>query len=213
MSGNLPQGFDQYVESIQDQTRLSPTRAKVLVLMKLHNEKDEIADLLGIATKTVQNHIQDLRKELTAAEELIDIAGPTHYANNSLFKEFGGSMWMFRSGCRYEKNSDTRVEKKIYGSPHGACLFVERTITEAQGSITEERTRTEFYDGNDIPPHLYHNNSYSSYEIAVLHTELLANAGIDPKYSPEELVRDSVSVSGEPTDIVTERNGWLTLVE
>lgn len=214
---DVPSDFKDQAESLAERTGLSPTRSKVLVLIKLHKEKDEIADLLDITPRTVQNHIQDLRNEIETANELIDIAGRTHYEDSSLFKEFGGSLWMFRSGLEYEKNDDTTIEKKLYGSYHGACLLIEREITERQGSITEERKRTEFYDGNDIPPYLFRRGQFQSYEVAALHTAFVANAGIDPKYSPSELLSNEQKESEQETsfedvqDLVNSTDdGWIT---
>lgn len=218
MSRNeLPIDFEERAQNIAERTGLSPTRSKVLTLIKLHKEKDEIADLLDITPRTVQNHIQDLRNEIETATELIDISGQTHYDDTSLFKEFGGSLWMFRSGLRYEKNSDTTIEKKLYGSYHGACLLVERETTENQGSITEERKRTEFYDGNDIPPYLFRQGQFQSYDIAVLHTAFVANAGIDPKYAPSEIVSENVQQSQDKNEFESAQelvestdDGWIT---
>lgn len=213
-----PADFEERANEIAERTGLSPARSKVLVLIKLHKEIDEIADFLEISSRTVQNHIQDIRAEISNAEELTDIAGTAHYDDETLYKEFGGSLWMFRSGMQYEKNADTTIEKKLYGSYHGACLLVERTITQDQGSVTEERKRTEFYDGNDIPPYLFGGGQYESYEIATLHTAFVANAGIDPKYAPSELVanKDDISYTedefAEVQEIVDETDdGWVSL--
>lgn len=214
---NLPHNFEKIVERLQERTSLPPTRTKVLALIKCQKSKSEIADLLGITERTVQNHIQDLRNEIEFAQELIDIAGRTHYDDSSLYKELGGALWMFRSGLRYEKNADTTIEKKIYGSPHGACLLVEREITENQGSISEERKRTEFYEGNDIPPHLFRAGQYESYDLALLHIAFVAEAGIDPKYGPEELASDEVELPDEDyfesvTELKQEADdGWVML--
>lgn len=206
---NLPERFESVVDRLCETTRLSPTRAKVLALIKLHNDRDDIADILNISRNTVQNHIQDLRKEIDSAEEIVDIAGAAHYGDDTLYKEFGGALWVFRSGMRYQKNKNTHVEKKIYGSPYGSCLMVEREISEKEGRIRETRERTEFYDGNDVPRSLYHKGKFDSFEVAELHVAFIENAGIDPVYSPSDLC--SADADRDEFESVKENNGWIEL--
>jgi len=202
--------LNEFSSIFQERTGLSPTRSKVLVLLKTHHSKEEIADRLQVTEQTVQNHIQDIRKEITFAEELTDIAGRTHYDNTSYFKEFAGSVWMFRAGLEYNRNEDTHIQKKLYGSSTGATLLVERETIQEQGSITETRTRTEFYSGNDVPPHLYRQNQFESYTIADLYTTFVATAGIDPKFAPSDLVQNFTPE--EQTDRVTvSDDGWVTI--
>lgn len=185
---------DSRVEELADRTGLSPQRAKVLALLKLRHSKDEIADILDVSPRTVQNHIQDLRAEIKAAQELYDIAGPAHYDDSDYYREFGGELWEFRSGIRYEVNEDKHVEKKIYGSHHGTTLLVVREFESEQGTLTESRKRIEFYTGNDIPHYLMRKNKFDDAAITLLHVALIAGAGIDPIYSPDVVSKDSVSV-------------------
>jgi hypothetical protein len=227
---SLPDDFESMVDNLCEHTNLPPTRAKVLALIKLRRGKSEIADILDISKSTVQNHIQDLRKEVRAAEELIDMAGTNHYSSGkrtktapvlccsrhgntyyesqNMFEEFGGELWCFRSGMRYHRNSDTSIEKKLYASPNGSCLLVEREIVKKTGEITETRNRTEFYSGNDIPHHMFRKDKFDSPELAKLYVEFLENAGIDPIFSPSELC--STSLSNCTFDIVKTGN-WVEL--
>lgn len=186
-SNPKPHGFDFLVEELQDRTGLSPTRTKVLALIKMHKGKEQIADMLNITEKTVQNHIQDLRNELSNAEELLNIAGPTHYDNNTLYKEFGGALWIHEAYCKYTHNEDQYTTLTLYSSSSDTYLLVKRTRTEGTGTLEEHKTRTEFYEGADVRTHLYGNKQYDNHMIAKIHTKFLENAGIDPKYSPEQL--------------------------
>jgi DNA-binding CsgD family transcriptional regulator len=220
--GKIDSEFEEFMEKkanqIAERTGLSPTRSKVLTLIKLKKDKSEIADMLEVSKQTVQNHIQDIRSEVSFAQELIDIAGDTHYTDETVYKEFGGELWMFRSGMKYQKTEEKRIEKKIYGSPNGSCLLIEREKVSSQGSLQEKRTRTEFYDGNDIPPHLLRKGQFDSYDVAALHTAFIANAGIDPKFPPSKLVSNSVSVPEVPNEFdymnslfESSSDGWVTL--
>jgi len=82
----------------------------------------------------------------------------------------------------------------VYGSYYGSVLLVTRKYEQQQGTLTETRTRTEFYDGNDIPPHLFRENKFDDAVIALLHIALVAGAGIDPVYGPNEITNDSITI-------------------
>lgn len=185
------------IEQFADRTGLSPQRAKVLALLKAHQSKAEIADMLDVSTRTVQNHIQDLRAEISAAQELYDMAGPAHYDDDDYYREFGGPLWEHRSTITYAVSEDKQVEKKLYGSYHGSVLLVTRDYEQQQGTLTEKRERTEFYDGNDVPPYLFRTNKFDDETIALLHIALVAGAGIDPVYGPDEITADDVTVEGD----------------
>jgi len=213
--------LDTFSEELSEKTGLSPTRSKVLALIKLKKDKSEIAEYLDISPSTVQNHIQDIRNEIVNSEEILDITQNKKPHSDSLYEEFGGSLWIFKSGMRYVESDSITIEKKIYSSPKsGACLLVERKLVEAQGHSTENIKRTEFYDGNDIPQYLYREGKFNSYQVAALHSSFIANAGIDPTYAPSELVKDSVSIPDIPNEFqyqkqlfTTDSNGWIELVE
>lgn len=189
-NGELEYRIEQFAQT----TGLSPQRARVLALLKAHKSKDEIADMLDVTQRTVQNHIQDIRAEVKAAQELYDMAGPTHYDDDDYHKEFGGPLWEKRSCITYRVNETTHIEKKVYGSYYGSVLLVTRKYEQQQGTLTETRTRTEFYDGNDIPPHLFRENKFDDAVIALLHIALVAGAGIDPVYGPNEITNDSITI-------------------
>lgn len=199
--------LDEEIEQFAERLGLPPTRGRVLALLKARKSKAEIAEHLGVTEQTVQNHIQDLRSEIASAEELLDVAGRTHYGDSDLFREFGGSLWLFRTGLKYSKNEDTDIEKKLYGTPYGEILLVEREVTEHHGKITESRTRTEFHSGSDLVPHLLRGRRFESVDIARLYTEFLARSGIDPKHDPSKLAENP---NDEQTREISENDGWLT---